>query len=237
MARRLVYITMLIAAAGCSGGGGKERGEFKEVIEGGAPEKVVEKLFEELSFGGGKDYSELFSPLIPAQVREAFLDTFRTKREIVRFSATKDEGGGAEAKVTVKYIYYGKGADAPSKKQLGEEKLTLTRAEGAWRIRRLGGALDAKVEENIFFACLNTVMDASIAQEMYHGSSGRYAGTTAELGKFTDIDIGQCRELTIKSAGKKDYTIVASTLNFVPCSILAASEGVIPTKYGECLER
>ncbi|MEW6202859.1 MAG: hypothetical protein AB1546_12840 [bacterium] len=203
------------------------------------PAAVVEKLFQALQSGEEEDLTELFSAAIPSKIYIGFFSGFHRTKEIMRFRVTAKEEKENAATVTVKYIYFEKKPGEESgyesgKRKLGENKLTLVKKNNQWQIRLFGEKIDRKIEERLFYNCLNLVMDAEIAQETYHGAHSRYATTIAALEPIIPISADKCRELKIERADKNDYLLLATSPNLVPCPITATTDGTIPMKYEEC---
>jgi len=234
----LVVFAIVIFICGCTGGEKRSPLTTEEGVPL-TPVGVVEKFYSAIQSGEKIDFSSLFSAVIPAEIRDGFANDFRKQKEILRLRVTGTEEKGNAVVVTVKYIYFEKKPEGEAgyeavKRKLGENKLTLMKENGAWRIRKFGEKIDEKVEKQLFYNCLSVVLDASIAQEIYRGGHKRYAASIAALEPVLPIRAERCRELKIQKAEKNDYLVLASSPNLVPCSILATTDGAIPMKYEEC---
>lgn len=233
-----VCVLVLALFLGCSQ---KEenQGETPEDLD--TPQKTIDYLFNAIRGDKGVNTASLFSSEVPAVLASDYVEKFRAGKEMTMFNMTGVEKQEETAKVTVKYFFYEKqvGGDevTVSSKQIGEQNLTLNLENGSWRIRFTGDELDVKVEEKVFYDCLNAVMDATIAQELYFGSSGTYSPMIAELEDVMTVNPGRCREFKIENADEYDFMITATTLNREGCRLIATSEAVIPTKYSECSTR
>lgn len=241
MRKRAIFLVCVLAFPllfGCSPKEGA-KGEAPDDLD--TPARTVEYLFGAIRGDAGLDTASLFSSAIPADLASGYVGKFRSEKEVTMYNIAGIEESEETAEVAVKYFYYGKKIEKDdvklSSKELAEQRLTLNLEDGKWLIRFTGEDFDDEVEERVFYDCLNAVMDATIAQELYFGSAGAYTPVLAELQDVHPFKTDRCEELKIESADEYDFRLTATTANLARCRIIATSEAVIPTKYSECQTR
>ncbi|MFH1538959.1 MAG: hypothetical protein ABIH66_08355 [bacterium] len=241
MIRKAIFPICVLALALLLGCSQKEESQGETPDDLDTPQKTVEHLFNAIRGDKGINTASLFSSAVPVGLVSGYVEKFRAGKEVTMYNLTGVKEQEETAKVTVKYFFYEKqvGGDEVklSSKQIGELNLTLNLEDGNWLIRFTGDELDVRVEEKVFYDCLNAVMDAAIAQELYYGPAGAYTPVIAELEDVMPVNPGRCHEFKIESADEYDFRITATTLNREGCRLIATSEAVIPTKYSECSAR
>ncbi len=233
-----ITITAFIALAGCAQ---KETLDAR-AIPGGkdfTPERIVERVFTAIQTGELTGIDAYFSAEITPGLVEEFVKNINSSMKIDKYKAlpVSSDAKNAEVKILYRFIPKVDGAFARrTKKQVSEKIFKLVKEDDIWRVRKTGFKdFDQKVESRIFMSCLESVMDAAIAEEKTRQMRGEYAASVAALLKvMPDLNEMTCEELNIEMTGESSYLITAKTLNSDPCLIVANTDSYAPKSYLEC---
>lgn len=233
-----VAVAVLIALAGCAG---KEEPDPRAVPGGEdfSPERIVERVMTALQMGDTAGMPAYFARDVDPKLVNDFIKNVNSEISVDRYKALPESSSDNKADVKVYYQYQAKQdgvVPRGAKKQVAEKQFELVKEDDVWRVRRTGFEdFDRKVEERLFMQCLNSVMDATIAEEITRRLRGEYAGSIAALLKvMPELEEEACDELNIEKAGESSYLITAKTLNYDPCMIAANTDSYAPRSYREC---
>lgn len=180
-------------------------------------------------------FSKAVDPKIVKQSAQALYDS----TQIGQFKSKQISGDKENALVEIVYNYSGKNADSgPTKdKQYATLQMKMVKEDGSWKIRTTGiPETDQAIENQIFLQCLNTVLDATIAEERIRARTDVYSSRVTDLQRAVKFDDKNCSELTIGSADETSYQILAKTKNLKPCDITANTDIHTPETYQGCYE-
>jgi hypothetical protein len=232
----LIMFPVCLMTAGCS------NAPDPNAIPGGEslqPKDIVDRLFAAFQFNDMTGAEKYFSSEMPGKVAKGFINDFSKTHAIAQFKTQIVSSNKTNAVVKVIYSYDRKDAktgEITSPKKIVELKqMELVREDKYWKIRRTGfDKYDMKVEESLFYKCLNTVMDITIAEEKLHQRRPTYSNSMMALEKVYPIDESACADIRIEQQGKTAYWVIAHTRNYVPCEITGNTDKHSPAKFEEC---
>ncbi len=233
----IIVLPLLVFAAGCA------KAPEKGVIpgaEGLPPDKIVERLFAAFQFSEIEGAEKYFATEIPEDMASGFVKDFFSKHRVGEFRTKPLSVDKTNAVVKVSYIYTPKdpktGEDAENaKKAIDSKQMQMVKEGEYWKIRRTGFKdFDQRMEKHLFMNCLNSVMDATIAEEKLRQARPTYSNSVGALMKYYKFDDAACKDMRIEDANKKTYMIIANTRNTVPCEITGNTDRHFPQRYEDC---
>jgi hypothetical protein len=205
------------------------------------PSKTVELLFSAFTFGDMTGTGKLFSKKIPSDMASKFTRDFFKKHAIDQFKPKVVSQDKKTAVVKVIYSYLPKDEKGEpvdtAKKKVELKTMGLVKEGDSWKIRKTGFPdFDEKVEENIFYECMNIVMDVTIAEEKLRQLPDRdaYTNELALLNKILPINEAACKSISVTDADGQSYLVVATSRNTPPCNIEANTDMHKPEKFEDC---
>ncbi|MFA6450744.1 MAG: hypothetical protein WCX65_14820 [bacterium] len=232
----MVMLPVCLIIAGCAAP--PEKGAIPGA-ENLPPNEMVDRLFAAIQFNELESAENYFTSQAPENLAKKFIADFAKTRAIGQFKTKTISVVKNKAVVKALYNYDKKDpktGEITTTKKIEELKQFEMVKEGKyWKIRRTGfPAFDMKVEESLFYDCLNTVMDITIAEEKLHQRRPTYTDSIAALNKVYKINDAACANIRIEQAGKTTYWVVARSRNLIPCEITANTDKHSPMSFDEC---
>lgn len=236
---RLATLAIVALLAGCASA--PKSADVNDPSEPQKPSEILMTVFRSIQMQETAGIERFFSRRIPVSFVKQFIRESMEQKQLVEFHVVKggEQISDAWVDLSVTFRPVAERRNGlilrTDPERTVKERFLFAKEGKRWRIRVLGDPkLDARVEQSLFFQCLNAVMDTRIAQEQYRGRRPRYASNIGALQTTVPIRIDACRELRIDRADPKDYRITAVTLNSVSCVISATTEGFMPARWQEC---